>query len=127
MIETFTALSTALAFVEVEQRGFEEAVALGRHCRTSRARVFFIGNGGSAAIASHMAEDWLKAGNIAAMAFNDAALITCLTNDLGYDTVFSAPLKVHGGPWDVLVAISSSGRSSNILKAVETAKGLKMR
>jgi D-sedoheptulose 7-phosphate isomerase len=82
----------------------------------------FIGNGGSAGIASHLAIDYSKNGSLRAMAFNDAAALTCLSNDLGYDRVFSEQIALHARPGDLLVAISSSGASANILNAVKTAR-----
>lgn len=85
-------------------------------------RTIFIGNGGSATIASHMAVDFSKNGKLRALAFNDAAFLTCLGNDLGYENVFSKQIEMHATSGDLLVAISSSGRSPNILKAVATAK-----
>jgi D-sedoheptulose 7-phosphate isomerase len=84
--------------------------------------VFFIGNGGSAGIASHMAIDFTKNGGYRALAFNDGAYLTCLGNDLGFDQVFAKPLEMHARKGDVLIAISSSGRSANILNGVDTAK-----
>lgn len=80
-------------------------------------KIIFIGNGGSAAIASHMAEDYTKNGGMQAMAFNDAALITCFANDYGWDNWFQKALEHYGNTGDLLVAISSSGNSQNILKA----------
>lgn len=84
--------------------------------------VFFIGNGGSAAIASHMAIDFWKNGGIPAMAFNDGSLLTCLSNDFGYKHVFEKPIEMFANNGDVLFAISSSGKSENILKGVEAAR-----
>jgi len=89
-------------------------------------KLVFIGNGGSAAIASHMAIDYAKNGSLRAMAFNDAAALTCLSNDLGYENVFSTQIGIHGQPGDLLMAISSSGRSPNILNAVAAARGRDM-
>lgn len=85
-------------------------------------KLIFIGNGGSASIASHMATDFLKNGGIPAIAFNDASLITCLSNDLGYENVFKKPIEMLAGKGDLLVSISSSGRSANILQATQAAK-----
>jgi len=83
----------------------------------------FIGNGGSAGIASHMAVDFAKRGGIRTSTFNDAAMLTCLGNDLGYDQVFAHQIGMRARAGDVLVAISSSGRSPNILNGCETARG----
>ncbi len=84
-------------------------------------KLIFIGNGGSAAIASHMAIDYSKNGGIRSLAFNDGAALTCLANDLGYDNVFAHQVSLHAWPGDLLVAISSSGQSASILKAADMA------
>jgi D-sedoheptulose 7-phosphate isomerase len=85
-------------------------------------KLIFLGNGGSAAIASHMAADYSKNGNLRALALNDAAMLTCVGNDLGYDRVFAKQIELHGRRGDLVVAISSSGRSANILNAVAAAR-----
>lgn len=84
-------------------------------------KTIFIGNGGSAGIASHLAIDFSKRG-LRSLAFNDAAALTCLGNDFGYENVFSQQIDFHARPGDLLIAISSSGRSPNILAAVEAAR-----
>ncbi|MDD5069501.1 MAG: SIS domain-containing protein [Candidatus Omnitrophica bacterium] len=88
----------------------------------SSKKVIFIGNGGSASIASHMAIDFWKNAKIKAVCFNDPAQLTCLANDYGSHQLFSQPLSVFGDKGDVLFAISSSGKSENILNAVAIAK-----
>jgi D-sedoheptulose 7-phosphate isomerase len=90
--------------------------------KAAKARIYFIGNGGSAGIASHMAIDWMKNGGFAASAFNDAASLTCLANDLGFEQVFALPLSRQVRAGDVLIALSSSGRSANILAGVVAAR-----
>lgn len=85
-------------------------------------KLIFVGNGGSASIASHMAVDFWKNGGIRAVAFNDASLLTCLGNDYGYEHVFAKPVEMFGTNDDILIAISSSGRSKNILRAVNAAR-----
>jgi|SRR3989338_2397249 len=85
-------------------------------------KIFFIGNGGSAAIASHMAIDFWKNGGIRAIAFNDGSLLTCISNDFGYKHVFEKPLQMFANDGDVLVAISSSGKSENIMQGVDAAQ-----
>jgi len=106
---------------QVDPVDHRKAVELTRQARQDQQRLFFIGNGGSAAIASHMAADWLRAAGIAAMSFNEPAQLTCIANDLGYDWVFARPLLLHGHVGDVLFAISSSGQSRSILNAVAAA------
>src|SRR5215469_7506816 len=81
-------------------------------------KLIFVGNGGSAAIASHMATDYSKNGEIRSLALNDSSMLTCLGNDLGYDRVFAKQIDLHARSGDLLIAISSSGRSPNILNAV---------
>lgn len=85
-------------------------------------KVIIIGNGGSASIASHIYTDLLKNANVRAICFNDASLITCLSNDLGYEYVFQKPIEMLSSKGDILFSISSSGRSRNILKATFKAK-----
>lgn len=85
-------------------------------------KLIFVGNGGSAAIASHMAIDFSKNGNLRALALNDGAALTCLGNDLGYAKVFAHQIGLLAQAGDLLVAISSSGRSPNILEAVAAAR-----
>lgn len=84
-------------------------------------KVFFIGNGGSNAICSHMLEDFAKIGRFKTYSFSDAALITCYANDYGYENAIAEWLKIHFEKGDLLVAISSSGNSMNIVNAVEEA------
>ena len=86
-------------------------------------KLIFVGNGGSAGIASHLAIDFSKNGGLRALAFNDPSALTCLGNDLGYENVFAKQLDFHARAGDLLIAISSSGRSPNILEAVKTARG----
>ena len=85
-------------------------------------KIMFVGNGGSAGICSHLAIDFSKNGGLRAMAFNDPSALTCLGNDLGYENVFAKQVEFHGRGGDLLVAISSSGRSPNILNAVKAAR-----
>lgn len=87
---------------------------------------FFIGNGASASIASHIATDFLKNAGVSAQAFNDASLLTCLGNDLGYEYVFQRPIEILGNKGDILFSISSSGASKNILSATRKAKSKKL-
>ena len=87
-------------------------------------KIMFIGNGASASIASHMSTDYSKNGGMRAIAFNDAALLTCLSNDCGYENVFGKSVEMFADEGDILVAISSSGQSENILNGVRAAKEL---
>lgn len=102
-------------------KGFECALALSLEATDRGNKLMFVGNGGSAAIAGHMAIDFSKNG-MPATCFNDAAALTCLGNDFGYEEVFARQIVFHARRGDLLYAISSSGRSPNILRAVEAAR-----
>lgn len=88
---------------------------------STKGIIYVIGNGGSAGIASHFSNDLMKALKISSQTLYDSNLMTCLSNDIGYEHVFSYPLERLLKAEDLLVAISSSGKSPNILKAVEVA------
>ena len=123
------ALFSSIEVTEVDNRpsnlstGLSTAINLIVTQTSKQRKVMFIGNGGSAAIASHQAVDYWKMGNMRAVAFNDSSLLTCISNDFGYPQVFTKPVEMFADPGDVLMAISSSGRSENILSAVKAAKG----
>jgi D-sedoheptulose 7-phosphate isomerase len=95
--------------------------------------VYLCGNGGSAGNAMHIANDWFfgagmnNGGGLRAEALSaNAATLTCLANDLGYDSIYAEQLKVKANPGDVLVVLSGSGNSPNVVKALETgnARGM---
>lgn len=85
-------------------------------------KIILIGNGGSAAIADHMAIDFTKNARLCAMSFSSSALLTTFSNDYGYENVFQKAVEHYGKSGDLLIAISSSGASKNILKACSAAK-----
>lgn len=89
-------------------------------------QIFFIGNGGSSAIASHMTADFMKNGGMKTYSLYDNAVTTCMGNDYGYEAVFSRPLAFLGQEDDLLVAVSSSGNSPNIVNAINTANAKNM-
>lgn len=89
--------------------------------RSEGRKVMAIGNGGSAAVASHVQNDLANAVGVRAMVFHEPPLLTALSNDHGPATVFERPLVLWAQHHDLLVAISSSGRSENILRGVRAA------
>lgn len=101
--------------------GFAKAVGLIMDCGKRGGKLIFIGNGASASISSHMAADFWKNGRIKAVSFNDAALLTCVSNDFGYNQVFERPTEMFADSGDILVAISSSGNSENIIRGARMA------
>jgi D-sedoheptulose 7-phosphate isomerase len=84
--------------------------------------IYIIGNGGSAAVASHALTDFVNACHLRAFTINEPSLITCMANDFGYESSYQRILKSVFRPGDMLIAISSSGQSPNIHNAIETAK-----
>ena len=92
-----------------------------RHKRAG-AQIFFIGNGGSSAIASHMTADFMKNGGMKTYSLYDNAVTPCMGNDYGYEYIFSRPLEFLGREGDLLVAVSSSGNSRNIINAINVTK-----
>lgn len=95
-------------------------------------RVFSCGNGGSMSDAMHFAEELtgryrLNRRGLPATAISDVGHLTCVANDFGYDQVFSRYIESHGKGGDVLFAISTSGTSSNIIRAAQAASSQGMR
>ncbi len=101
---------------------FRQLTVLSEACRTNHGEIILIGNGASATMASHLAADIFKNAEIRTRVLTDNALITAMGNDICYDEVFSAPLQQLLREQDMLVAISSSGRSKNILEAAKVAQ-----
>ncbi len=123
------ALTGALATLETE---VDRVDAWGRHLAgvlVGGGRLLAVGNGGSAALAQHLTGELVGRYRDDRPAFSALALcaevssLTAITNDYGADEVFARQVRAHGRPGDVLVALSTSGRSSNVLAAVEAARG----
>jgi D-sedoheptulose 7-phosphate isomerase len=102
-----------------------------RECWVHGRQVFFCGNGGSAGNAIHLANDYLygiakRTGGgmrVSSLSAN-AAVITCLANDVGYDSIYSEQLAVQAQAGDLLVVLSGSGNSPNIVKVLEQADSM---
>jgi len=97
-------------------------VALFRKVGRTGKKIMLIGNGGSAAIVSHAHNDFCKSAGVRAMAFHEIPLLTALSNDDHYENTFDWNVRQWAEKGDVLLAVSSSGKSANILKAVKTAR-----
>jgi D-sedoheptulose 7-phosphate isomerase len=85
-------------------------------------KIYFFGNGASAAIASHLANDIFKALRIRTGVMHDPSVLTCFSNDFGYEHIFSQYLEHDRSKNDLVVLISSSGRSPNIIQGLQYAK-----
>lgn len=102
--------------------GIDRLVEIFTRHKERGTQLFFIGNGGSAAIASHMTADFMKNGGMNTRSLYDPSVTTCMGNDFGYEYIFSGPLNFFAKENDLVVAISSSGNSQNIINAVEVSK-----
>ena len=131
----FAALCSALSDLAITDKtghplsiedGFQRWVAMTHDVQTRGQNLYLIGNGASASMASHFAADACKNGRLRAQAFNDASLVTATANDDVYEEVFALPLDRFARPGDLLIAISSSGSSPNIVRALERAQALRL-
>ncbi|MBI3793710.1 MAG: SIS domain-containing protein [Nitrospinae bacterium] len=105
--------------------GIAEACGLVVAQTNAGKKLMFIGNGASASISSHMSTDFWKNGGMRAVAFNDSSVLTCIGNDYGFKHLFEKPIEMFAEEGDVLVAISSSGKSENIIRGVDAARAKK--
>ena len=116
----FKIIEEKLSSIDVAQ--LEQATDMVRQIHSVGKKVIVVGNGGSAAMASHVAVDFTKAAKIRAVNFNEADLITCFANDYGYENWVAQALEAYADQGDLLVLISSSGKSQNILNGAKKAK-----
>src|SRR5262245_46236964 len=84
------------------ERGFATVRELAHKAHDGDNKLIFIGNGGSQGISSHLAIDFSKNGGLRSLAFSDAAALTCLGNDLGYENVFAKQIDFHARAGDVV-------------------------
>ena len=94
--------------------------------KKNNSNVLIFGNGGSAAIASHVSLDLVKNTKIKVVKFNEAALLTCFSNDYGYEKWIEKATDFYANKGDVVILISSSGKSQNMLNACKAAKRKKI-
>ena len=118
----FETISLGLKSIDLLQ--LEQVAAMVWAAHQSSKKVILVGNGGSAAMASHVAVDFTKASGIRAVNFNEADLITCFANDYGYEHWVEKALEAYADQGDLVILISSSGKSMNIVKGAEKAKSM---
>ncbi|MCP4454806.1 MAG: SIS domain-containing protein, partial [Planctomycetes bacterium] len=132
-IDTVKCLNDCLAGLQVcdetgeavdTEAGFSSLCVISQDLKKRGGTIFLVGNGASASMASHVAADLAKNGHIRTEVFSDLALITAVANDISYDEVFAEPLRRRMQPGDMLVAISSSGNSPNVVNAANEARVL---
>ena len=94
--------------------------------KKNKSKIMIFGNGGSAAIASHVSVDLTKNAGIRCTNYNEADLITCFANDYGYERWIEKTIDFYANNHDVLILISSSGKSQNMINACKAARNKKM-
>jgi len=118
----FSKIQKGLDCIDYHQ--LDEVIDLIEKVQKSGNKIIIVGNGGSAAIASHMMVDFTNAAKVRAINFNDPGLITCLSNDYGYENWISKALDFYADPGDIVILVSSSGQSKNMLIGANKAKSM---
>lgn len=116
-----------LAFNDDIHASLDDFKELALKVKTLDAKMLFAGNGASAAISAHAAVDFTKQAKVRGITFNEADLITCYSNDYGYENWMSEAIKSYYKPNDVVVLTSVSGESPSIVNAAITARKLGLR
>ena len=111
---------------DLDLESFNKAIGCIDKVINNNGKIIVIGNGGSAAIAAHASVDFTKASGIRSVCFNESSMLTCFTNDYGQDNAFARAIEFYSDPQDLVILISSSGKSKNILNAGESAKRLNL-
>ena len=100
----------------------EQSVQLIQRSIHNKSKVYIVGNGGSASIASHVSVDFAKVARVPSSTFNNSNLITCFANDYGYENWVVEAIKSYINKNDLMILISSSGTSKNVVKAAQYCK-----
>ena len=100
----------------------EQSVQLIQRSIHNKSKVYIVGNGGSASIASHVSVDFAKVAGVPSSTFNNSNLITCFANDYGYENWVVEAMKAYTNMNDLIILISSSGTSKNIVNAAQYCK-----
>jgi D-sedoheptulose 7-phosphate isomerase len=108
--------------VDFSHEDFLKIVKILKDTKKKKKKVILVGNGGSAAMASHVSVDLTKICKIRAVNFNEADLLTCFSNDYGYENWVQKALSFYADKGDLLICISSSGQSKNIINGAKFAK-----
>ena len=100
----------------------DQSVKIIDECRKKGGKVYIVGNGGSSSMASHVSVDFAKVAGVPSGTFNNSNLITCFANDYGFEHWAEKAVEFYGDKGDLLLVISSSGKSKNMINAVEAAR-----
>ena len=107
---------------EIDKKNFEFFIDMILSIKKQNNKIIIVGNGGSAAMASHVSVDLTKMCKIRTLNFNEADLLTCFSNDYGYENWVQKALSFYADKGDLVVCISSSGNSKNIINGAKFAK-----
>jgi D-sedoheptulose 7-phosphate isomerase len=110
------------AINSIDNKQLVDTAEILKEVKSSGKKIIVVGNGGSAAMASHVAVDLTKAAGCRAITFNEADLLTCFANDYGYENWVEKALNFYADKGDVVILISSSGTSKNIVNGANWAK-----
>ena len=111
---------------DINVKDLNKSIELIKRVKKKDAKIILAGNGGSAALSSHVAVDFTKTTKIRAINFNEADLITCFANDYGYENWLSQALKSYAKKDDLVILVSSSGQSKNMINAANFCKRQKI-
>ena len=120
----FSRLSSKVS--DVDSKDLNYIVELIQRMKERSKKIIIAGNGGSAAMASHVAVDFTKTAGIRAINFNEADLITCFANDFGYENWVAKALEMYADKGDLAILISSSGQSQNMILGAKKAKEMNL-
>ena len=109
---------------EINTKKLDKAVNL-INKMSKKNKIILAGNGASAAISSHLAIDFTKAAGVRAVNFNESSLLTCFSNDFGYENWIKRALQYYLLPGDIIILVSSSGKSKNIVNAARFLRNKK--
>ena len=104
------------------EKGIQKNLGMLGNLKGRGGNLFLVGNGGSAGVVSHILTDFINVNKLNARTLHESSLLSCISNDYGYENSFSEPLSTLAREKDLLIAVSSSGRSPNIHNAVKSIK-----
>lgn len=125
-IENYLKNYGRLVNTEATRKGVRDLAERIAGTKKRGGKLILAGNGASASIASHLATDFTKQAGVRAVTFNDANLITALGNDCGFENWIAKAVDLYADPQDLLILISSSGTSANVVKAAQRAREKKV-
>ena len=113
--------------LSISDKKLTETIKMIKKTIAQKGTIYIVGNGGSASIASHVSVDFAKVSRIKSSTFNNANLITCFANDYGYENWLKAAIKYYTKTNDLVVLLSVSGKSKNLINAANFCKKKKIK